>query len=128
MFPQEDEGASGGVGDPPPQEETAMMLGTLWVLGQLKVIACGIWAHSASFFIPIGAAREENHSKDPTERGRERKTMPAAKNEKAPRRVPARAGGRPRNQRRCLEGVSGKRTLKGMFHPLAFFSADLRSN
>lgn len=57
--------------------------------------------------------------------------MPAAKNEKAPRRVPTRAGGRPRNQRRRLEGVSGKRALKGTFHPfqsLAFFSADLRSN
>lgn len=38
---------------------------------------------SASFFIRR-PRRKKNHFKDPTERGRERKTMPAAKNEKAP--------------------------------------------
>lgn len=40
--------------------------------GQLKVSARGIRARSASFVILIGAAREENHFKDPTERGSEK--------------------------------------------------------
>lgn len=84
-----------------------------------------------SFFILVSEARKEKHFKDPTEGRKERKTMPVAKNEKAPRCVPTRVGGRPPNQRRCLEGVSSKQALKGAFHALqilAFFCADLRFN